>query len=236
MNPSGQLTEKIVRELLNRFTSMHEGMSAIRVNFIKSQNALVELNEKESELDDLGDGYRVFDYENLKMEVQTISSNIDVKQEQLESLRQCYNREKLQHDSAEQKHGQMLKLIEQQLARYEALRVEEKLMRGNVNELKAQKSEMKEKHSELKQKSGILTRKPLMKNFDEVAEEIQELEKEVAEVEVASEKLSTKSKKLEATVKELEMKDYGLKHLDTLIAREQPPMTSQKKVHNLKTL
>lgn len=66
-------------------------MSAARFDFILTQSSIAELLEKDRQLDDLGDGFKAFDYENIKTELQTISSKIDTKNEELERMRMRFS-------------------------------------------------------------------------------------------------------------------------------------------------
>lgn len=207
-------------------------MSNARFDHIIAQDALTELIEKESQLEDLGDGLKMLDYENLKTEVQTISSNIDLKQEQLDTLQQRFSREQNKFKTANEKHAQMLEMIEKQKSRHEKLREQQTLMRNNLNQLKTQKTNLRDELNELTQKVGILTRVPLMRNFDDVSDEIQFLSKELFSTEEINKKLSTQTEKLIGGVKALKSRESGV-NLDALSHQEQLKCMKQNRLSSL---
>lgn len=228
---SGQpFSEKFISKLVNRFIKTHGEMSNARFE----HNSMTELIEKESQLEDLGGGLKMLDYENLKTEVQTISSNIDLKQEQLDTLQQRFNREQNKFKTAKEKHSQMLEMIEKQKSRHEKLREQQTLMRSNLNQLKTQKTNLRDELNELTQKVGILTRVPLMRNFDDVSDEIQFLSKELFSTEETNKKLSTHTEKLIEEVKALKSRASDVNLLDALLHQVQLKCMKQNRLSSLK--
>lgn len=164
-------------------------MSSVRYEFIIAQNLFAELKEKEDKFDDLGDGFRVLDFENLKTEAQTFSSNIDLKHEQLDKLRQRYNNESLKLNELQEKHAQVLDGIEREKARNEALLIDEKSLRLKLNPLKLSKNKLRHQLNELSDKTGILTQVPLMRNYEAVTDEMLQVSKEISDHKALIEKL-----------------------------------------------
>lgn len=189
-------SEKFISKLVNRFFSVHSEMSTARIEQIIAQSSAIDLKGRESQLEDLGDGFKFLDYENLKTEVQTISSNIDAKHEQLDTLRQRFEREKNDFDTMKEKHAHMLDMIEEQNLWHESLRQQQTLLRNSLNQLKSQKNDLRDELNELTQNVGILTRIPLMKDYDNICDEIEDLSRELLTTEETNRMLQQKRQKL----------------------------------------
>ena len=197
------LPEKFVTKLINQFLKTQENLSSARLDFIIEQNSQTELMNKEIELDDLGEGFKVFDYENLMNDIQTISSNIDMKNEQLETLRQRHRSEKQKLVTANGNHSHMLKIIEKQKSKRESFCEKEALLRRNLHYLKTQKYNLRDEINELSQKSEILTKIPLMKNYDKISDETEKLSKQIFAAEETNKKYMEKIEAIKSKIKEL---------------------------------
>src|SRR5690349_18204086 len=116
---SKPMRETLFNKVFDRFVRSHTKISAMRKDFIVLQNTLYELREKERNLNDIGDGLKSFDFHNIEIEVQTISSNIDNRLEKLDILRKRLQTETNKFRNARINYDDVLDLIEEQSEEYE---------------------------------------------------------------------------------------------------------------------
>lgn len=188
--------EKVVAKLLKRFNKAYENTSLVRLEFLKAQNTFVELVEKEKALSNIGEGWKTLDYDNLTTEVQTVSSTIDLKQEQLEKLWNRYRREIKALKSLRDELDELQKGIEDETRKYDSARAQEISTLLFLQSLDEDKKNLKEKLNDLSHRAGILSRTPLMKHYDSVANEIVKLSKELSELEAFNAHLTGQNIKL----------------------------------------
>lgn len=201
MNPAtGQPSEKFVSKIINRFMQVHQEMSKARFDFIVTQNSLIELKERDAQLEDLGEDFKVLDYENLKTEVQAISSNIDMKQGELETLRKRFDGEQKKSEILKEKRMEKLHMIQEQKIRCENLQAEESLMRDKVQEMKMQQNHLQDEHNEMMLKAGILNRAHLLNDYNAVSDGNKRLAKEITDAEVFIKNASVEIEILKNTI------------------------------------
>lgn len=174
--------QKFLSKLISRFMTAHHEMSNSRLDFIVVQNGLNELKKKEAQLDDLGEGFSLADYENLKSELQTISSNVDMRKEQVDMMQKRFLRDQEKCESIKERIENIVKSTEEKSSECELLKAEENLMRDEINQLEIQKQTLRDELNELSQKAGILTQVPLMRDFDALCDEISKLSNELSEI------------------------------------------------------
>lgn len=214
--------EKFVTKIVRRFNKAYENTSLVRLEFLKAQNTLVELIEQEKALSNIGEGWKTLDYDNLTTEVQTVSSTIDLKQEQLEKLWNRYRKEQKSLKSLRDELDDLQESIEDETSKYDSVRAQEISTLMVLRSLDEDKKNLKEKLNDLSHRAGILSRAPLMKHYDSVENEIVKLSKEIAEVEAMNAQLIAQNKNLKGKIK-------GIKDSKTtLIAESSKPTKNAK--------
>lgn len=193
--------EKFIAKLQRRFNRAYENYSLVRLEFLKAQNALVELVEKEKALSNIGEGWKTLDYDNLTTEVQTVSSTIDLKQEQMERLWSRFRREVKNLKSMKAELEDLKQGVEDKMEQYKLIRAEEVAMLKKLQNLDEDKKNFKEKFNDLSHRAGILVRAPLMKHYDSVVNEIAKLSFELSEAEAVKAQLTAQNIKLKSQIK-----------------------------------
>ncbi|CAO1398051.1 unnamed protein product [Diamesa serratosioi] len=162
------LSEKLVSKLIARFFKTQCDLSEARLDFIIIQNFLTEMKARDSELNNLGDGLKVIDYESMLSEVQCLQVVIESKNEDLDHLRQrCFiDTHKIVHLG--EKYSQLLWTFEQQKQILNTRKMEEQSLRRTVSEIKKVKDDLRAKHNTLIQQAGLLNKIPLLKDYDSV--------------------------------------------------------------------
>lgn len=162
------LSEKFISKLIVRFLKTQSNLSEARLDFIMIQNFLTEMKARDSELDNLGDGLRVIDYESMMSEVQSLQAVIEGRNEELDRLRQrCFiDTQKIVHMG--EKYSQLLWSCEQQKQILNSRKMEEQNMRQNLSEIKKKKDDLRIQQNNLTQRAGLLNKTPLLKDYDSV--------------------------------------------------------------------
>lgn len=162
------LSEKLVSKLIVRFLKTQSDLSEARLDFIIIQNFLTKMKARDSELDNLGDGLRVIDYESMMSEVQGLQAVIESKNDELDRLRQrCFiDTHKIVHMG--EKYSQLLLNNEQQKQILNSRKMEEQNMRKNLNEIKKEKDDLRIQQNNLTQRAGLLNKTHLLKDYDSV--------------------------------------------------------------------
>ena len=162
------LSEKFVSKLIARFLKTQSDLSEARLNFIIIQNFFTEMKARNSELDDLGDGLRVIDYESMMSEVQGLQVVIESKNEELDRLRQrCFiDTHKIVHLG--EKYSQLLWSYEQQKLILNSRKMEEQNIRKALSKIKKEKDDLRVQQNNLNQQAGLLNKTPLLKDYDSV--------------------------------------------------------------------
>jgi predicted nucleic acid-binding Zn-ribbon protein len=214
------ISEKSILRLLRRFERIHNGISDSRLEFIKTQNSLVENQAKDEELDKIGEGCSVMEYENLKIELQTISSNIDAKTEDLEKLRARYNSDVEKSKDFLKNHEILENKIKKQRQILESKRGEEQELRWQLNSMRKQKDLMRIEMDKLVQRSQLLTKAPLLRNFDKMNDGIEDVNEEINRVGKKNSQITNKIEQMSSKVSNLKSHESGLKKLDEFIDLE----------------
>lgn len=192
-----------VLNLFKKFERIHEEISTARLEFIKIQNALFELNARDAELDAIGEGYSVIKYESLKISLQVISSHIDVRNEDLEKLRGRYNLYVEKSENLKKNRESIERKIQQQRATLAAKEREEQEMRWQMNSMRKQKDLMRIEIDKLTQKSQLLTKLPLLKDFDAVSDGIENVNQKIHNVAEKKSQILKKIHRMESKVDNL---------------------------------
>jgi hypothetical protein len=157
-----------------------------RIQNIRLKKQLEKLEDALKDKEKLAPGLHLIDYEQLKIENQTLNEKIEERNEELHKLRNkimktvqilTHTREKLQFIQAEQR---TLKQLES------AMQEELKKVRVSLNTEKKNLKSLRDKNTRQKQKTGIVTRKELNQDLESIDSMITDLE---AEVKLKSESL-----------------------------------------------
>lgn len=195
------MPEKVAMREVNKLFTAYEAMSSIRLDFLRTQNAIAELMEKEAELSDLGEGLKTIDYENLTTDVQNVTSRIDLQQEQMDRLWGRFKRDQKTLKSIKTELRQIFATLANEKKQYKSLREDEISLLNSINELQEKKKFLKEEVKELSLQAGILSRAPLMRHYDSVTKEIEKITDEISVFQELHDKFSVKFSKLELKVK-----------------------------------
>mmetsp|Transcript_9577 Transcript_9577/g.18670 ORF Transcript_9577/g.18670 Transcript_9577/m.18670 type:complete len:799 (+) Transcript_9577:1780-4176(+) len=150
-----------------------------RIQNIRLKKQLEKLEDQLKDKEKLAPGLHLIDYEQLKIENQTLNEKIEERNEELHKLKNkimktvqilTHTREKLQFVQAEQRALKQLEMTMQE---------ELKKVRTSLNTEKKNLKSLRDKNARQKQKTGIVTRKELNQDLERIDSKIAELEAEV---------------------------------------------------------
>ncbi|CAO1397967.1 unnamed protein product [Diamesa tonsa] len=215
------LSDKFVSKLIARFLKTQSDLSEARLNFIIIQNFFTEMKARNSELDNLGDGLTVIDYESMMSEVQGLQVVIESKNEELDRLRQrCFiDTHKIVHLG--EKYSQLLWSYEQQNQLLNSRKMEEQNLRKTLNKIKKEKDDLRAQHNNLLQQAGLLNKVPLLKDYDNVIYQIKDITEKISHFESINKTHVQETVEMKKKIDEIIKMESGVKHLDKLITIEQ---------------
>lgn len=162
----------------------------------------------------------MLDYENLKTELQTISSNIDSRNEDLEQLRVRYNLNIEKKGQFKKSREDLMMEIEELNKAFGEKKRKEQDMRWQLNNTNAQKELLRLELDKLTQKSQLLSKTPLLRRFDSMEDGIENVNQEIQKFEGKQSKIMKKIESMEVKVNRQKSHESDLKELDAFIASE----------------
>lgn len=177
-----KIPEKIIQEVEEFELDKDAEVEEVRGSNISLKNRLAKLEQALRKKDELAENLHVIDFEQLKIENQTLNEKIEERNEDLHRLRKktvvtvqiiTHMREKVQFV---QKEYQVLKedlaQLDQDLAS----------QRDLVSKAKHERDEHRAEHGKLKQQAGIMNSEHLTKDYQSRAERNKTLKEDIAQL------------------------------------------------------
>ena len=172
----------------------------------KTQQLITKYLDKEREIEEIGDGLTLFDYENTKTKLQIVTSNIDAKNKILERMRMGIKRD----TKDDQKFSQDLKELDTNLQEFnetlQNLKAEHAKLFNESRKLKNLQKQLESKLNDIYIKGQLLSERSLMIDYDKMDEKLYEKKDGVARLKDENQKLDKKLRKYEEELKTLEKK------------------------------
>jgi len=150
-----------------------------RLQNIALRNRLANKEKILKKKEQLADGLHLIDFEQLKIENQTLNEKIEERNEELHKLRKkitqtvvilSHTREKLQYVKVQNEiHAKKLKEVNKQLNNE----------KNEQSKLKKNREKLLKQNQKLKQQTGIVNKKELKQDYDKREKEITELQEKI---------------------------------------------------------
>merc|ERR1712050_541065 len=177
-----KIPEKIIQEVEEFELDKDAEVEEVRGSNISLKNRLAKLEQQLRKKDELADNLHVIDFEQLKIENQTLNEKIEERNEELHKLRKktivtvqiiTHMREKVQFV---QQEYQVLKAelaqLDQDLA----------AQRDLVAKTKHERDEHRSEYGKLKQQPGIFNSDNLTRDFEQRSEHIKQLKEDITQL------------------------------------------------------
>merc|ERR1712072_79419 len=174
-----KIPEKIIQEVEEFELDKDAEVEEVRGSNISLKNRLAKLEQALRKKDELADNLHVIDFEQLKIENQTLNEKIEERNEELHKLRKktvitvqviTHMREKLQFIARENgKLKSELARLDQELAS----------QRDLVAKTKHERDDFRVENAKLRQQTGILNSEHLTKDYEERTSHIKKLKEEL---------------------------------------------------------
>jgi len=177
-----KIAEKIIQEIEEFELDKDAEVEEVRGSNISLKNRLAKLEQSLRKQDELAENLHVIDFEQLKIENQTLNEKIEERNEELHKLRKktivtvqiiTHMREKVQFV---QQEYQVLKAelaqLDQDLA----------AQRDLVAKTKHERDEHRSEYGKLKQQTGIFNSDNLTRDFETRTDHIKQLKEEIAQL------------------------------------------------------
>ncbi|XP_063697988.1 coiled-coil domain-containing protein 96 [Culicoides brevitarsis] len=172
------LSEKLIQGILTRQKKAREALSVQRLEFILAEKHANDTQRKLLELDDLGDGLCMADFEQLRTELQYLTDKIEERNSDLNRLRLKCEADTQKLANIREKRDVVLQIIDTKEIENVDFEKEQQQIRDELNKLRVDYGMLKKKLDQLNNDSGLLNRMPLLLDFDATVEKIQELKLE----------------------------------------------------------
>ncbi|GMH35723.1 hypothetical protein BSKO_03591 [Bryopsis sp. KO-2023] len=168
------IPSKVVRELVDKEAEKEQNIQKVRLTNIHFRNQLAKLEQKIREKEELAEGLHLIDFEQLKIENQSLNEKIEERNEELMKLRRkttttvqilTHIKEKLQFVDRENEK------MEQRQKELELAMVDK---REILQQVKSTRDKLRTRSQDLKEKSTYITAMPLLEDL-EVQKEHKEL-------------------------------------------------------------
>lgn len=169
-----RLTDQELDAIIKRIRNQRDTMTEVRYNFIFAQNQLSEINEKLKSLDNLGDGLRVFDYEQLQAEVQSLSDKIEERNKELTKLRLRCNGHTQILAHVREKVYELIETIEKERTNLNIVSSNVQSLREDVNLSYKDREGLRKKLSQIDNDCGLLNKPLLMRDYDKIEKALNE--------------------------------------------------------------
>lgn len=169
------MSERTVKNILTRRKRVHFALSQERLQNIRVQRELSKMKEKSKQLDDLGDGLRMADFEQFRAETQNLSDKIEERNNDLNRLRLRCDADTQQLANIREKEQVLVKNLDSKKENFEDLLQEQYEMRDNLNSLKTKFGILRKNYSEMLFQCGILNRVVLLSDFDDTDQAVSEI-------------------------------------------------------------
>lgn len=163
-----KLSEKSIDKLISRLMQSYENLYSIRLKYIKTERTMLDLKSQNDELNNLGDGFKMEDFESLHHEADLISSKIDSKEDELTKLRKKCEENTQIMAHLEEKQCLTLMEIQELEEEYFYQKTEENQMKEQLNKLMIEKEKYRVKFTDLELSSGLMNHQILLKKYDEM--------------------------------------------------------------------
>lgn len=175
-----KIQEKIIQEVEEFELDKDAEVEEVRGSNISLKNRLAKLEQDLRKKDELAENLHVIDFEQLKIENQTLNEKIEERNEELHKLSKktrvtvqiiTHMREKVQFVQQEY-----------QVLKGELAQLEQALgaQRDLVAKTKSERDDHRTEYAKLKQQAGIMNSEHLTKDFESRAEHIRELKEDIS--------------------------------------------------------
>merc|ERR1712194_6687 len=174
-----KIPEKIIQEVEEFELGKDAEVEEVRGSNISLKNRLAKLEQQLRKKDELAENLHVIDFEQLKIENQTLNEKIEERNEELHKLRKktvvtvqiiTHMREKVEFVKQDyQALQEELAQLDQDLA----------AQRDLVTKTKHERDEHRTEYSKLKQQAGIMNSEHLTKDFEQRAEHNKQLKQDI---------------------------------------------------------
>lgn len=166
------LSEKFVQNILARQKKARDVLSEQRYDFILTEKQANDTQDVLKELDDLGNGLCMADFEQMRTELQYLTDKIEERHTDLYRLRlKCEaDTQKLAH--IREKRDVVLLLIKDKKLDNENLMMKQHSIRDELNNFRVKYGKLKKKFDKTNYESGLLNRKTLLFDYDATLEKV----------------------------------------------------------------
>ncbi|XP_073812281.1 uncharacterized protein [Musca autumnalis] len=173
--------QAVVDNSLAKIQAVRKEISKVRFQLIQKQHDMATLVEQLRDLEDLGNGLTMRNFETIQTETQALGKKIEERNTELNKLRYRCHGDIHRQAHLKDKQKMLHETINFQRQYLEELQGEKQRLREVVFQLKIERSRLRKESQDISFQSGLLDKPNLMKDFDTTVEYLEELRERVTQ-------------------------------------------------------
>jgi uncharacterized protein YsxB (DUF464 family) len=178
--------------MIRNYFKSDKVVAICRIAFIKTQNALEEIIQKDAEINVIADGYTILGFEKLTNEKEMEAYKKDVISLELDTLREQYNSSMREVKKYESGRVKIEAIIDDKLVEIKEKKDELARLRMVKIELMKEMKVLQVKKDKLTARVGLRNRLNLLRNFDQLKEKVERSRVEISKLEKCNSEIMTK--------------------------------------------
>ncbi|XP_019890298.1 coiled-coil domain-containing protein 96-like [Musca domestica] len=182
----------VVENSLAKMQTVRGEIAKVRFQLIQKQHDMATLVEQLRDLEDLGNGLTMRNFETIQTETQALGKKIEERNTELNKLRYRCHGDIHRQAHLKEKQKMLHETINFQRQYLAELQLEKQRLREIVFQLKIERCRLRKESQDISFQSGLLDKPILMKDFDATVEYLEELQERVAQEKIAISELNEK--------------------------------------------
>ncbi|XP_004536002.1 kinesin-like protein KIF20B [Ceratitis capitata] len=163
---------RIITIYLKKMANVRKELSEARLEFIKKQHAYADLKERLNKIQDIGNGLKLYQYENLQNEVMQLGKKVDERDTELAKARNIQQLDTHINTHLRERTLMLRNQLAVQKMTYKTLLKESQDTRRHLYKQKQVRSHIRKEMREHAFQGGILSKPTLMLDYDQTEDQI----------------------------------------------------------------
>ena len=195
------LTEKAINRQIKRFNDALKALEDVRLNYLMTLNRASTLKKERYDMDNLGNGLRVINFEQLRADVQNLSDKLENRENELAKLRIRHAGDTQILAHSREKEFMFHDVLQEKKTEYEEIQKIAENERKYLNVQKSKRDALRKKAKDMEVENGLLFFTPLLKGFDEMVDKTGELKEKIEILRQNTEDMRKKERELQKIIK-----------------------------------
>ncbi|XP_065369651.1 uncharacterized protein LOC135961930 [Calliphora vicina] len=184
--------QTFVINTLSKMAAIRKEISKVRFQLLLKQHQVSALQKQRTNLEDLGNGLNLTQYETMETETNVLSKKLEERNSALKKLHDHFNFDLHNMAHLQEKQKMLRQIVTVQKEYLEEVKEEKKQFRKFVFQLKVKRQQLRSDIRNASFQSGLLDKPVLMKDYDETVETANKLRQTIEDLKCTIAGLNTK--------------------------------------------